>query len=871
MQRFLTYPAFCFFVLISATFSVSGQMVVEGRVVDQDTGEPLVFVNLVYNERGTGTTTGIDGTFSFRVNEIPPFLKLSYIGYESVTVYPESIDFRGYLHLEMKKTAYEFEELKVVPGFNPAHRIIELAFRNRRQNNPEMLPSFSYTSYNKLFFTLVPDTLITDVNTPDSPEISIRFSFSGEGEETDTTTYKISDKTSPDTVNTTDSLSVDTMLISEHERVYPAETENEDSGGMEMREFLEKQHLFLMESVSQRAYMGPGRNNERVIASRVSGFSDPSFTLLATQIQSFSFYGDFISIFDKKYLNPISRGSTSRYSFILEDSIFTERDDTLFIISFRPYKDRNFEGLQGILYINSNGYAVQNVIAEPYKPAGIFTIRIHQNYRFVDNRQWFPYQLNTDIILGQDNVSTDGSDRYTLIGLGKSYLSDVEIEPELRRRDFNHVDLSISIDAHMQSDEIWDKYRYQPLSERDRETYHFMDSIGEEASFDRTLRIFETLVSGYIPWGVVNIDYRGLLDFNHYEGLRPGFRFFTNEPLSESFAAGGYAAWGTKDKRFKYGGEADFVIYRPADLKIGFSWSKDLEERGGYDFLRSGSVFSSENYRRFMIGRMDRVEKYQSFIDFRMMKHFMNRIYLSSSDVVSTGSYIYSADGTETNSFHFTETGVRIRFAWREGFMQTPRGTLISLGTDYPVLWFNYGRGIDLLSGEFRYSRVEARLEHTFLTKSLGKTSIVAEVGVVDGDLPLQKLYSGKSSFRNFSLEAANSFATMRMGEFVSNEFLSLFFRQDFESLLFRKGNFRPEIVFVTNIGYGRMSDNSLHLNVNTAAPEKGFFESGILFNNLYRQLFIGYGFGVYYRYGNYSFPEVFDNFAFKLTFSVNL
>ncbi len=857
--------------MITTTFSASGQMVVEGRVVDEDTGEPLVFVNIVYNERGTGTTTGIDGTFSFRVSELPAFLKLSYIGYEPVTLYPENIDFATPLHLEMKKTAYEFEELKVVPGYNPAHRIIELAFRNRRQNNPEMLPSFSYTSYNKLFFTLVPDSLLSDKNTPDSPEISIRFSFSREGEETDTITSKAADETLPDTVKTTDSLSVDTLLKAEPDTVTSAETERADSGGIEMREFLEKQHLFLMESVSQRAYMGPGRNNERVIASRVSGFSDPSFTLLATQIQSFSFYEDFISIFDKKYLNPISRGSTSRYSFILEDSMFTERDDTLFIISFSPYPDRNFEGLQGVLYINSNGYAVQNVIAEPYKPARIFTIRIHQNYRFADNRQWFPYQLNTDIILGQDNVSTDGSDRYTLVGLGNSYLSDVEIEPELRRRDFNHVDLAISPDAHKQTEELWDKYRYQPLSEKDRETYRFIDSIGEEAGFDRTLRILETLVSGYIPWGVVNIDYRGLLDFNYYEGLRPGFRFVTNEHLSERFSAGGYVAWGTKDREFKFGGQADLLVYRPADLKIGFIWSKDLEERGGYDFLHSGHGFSSESYRRFMVGRMDRVEKHQSFIDFRMMRHLKNRVYLSSSDVLSTDDYIYYAAGTEKSSFHFTEAGIRIRLAWRERFTQTPRGTLISMGTDYPVLLFNYARGIDLLNGEYGYSRMEGRLEHTFHTTRLGKTSIVAEAGVVDGDVPLQKLYTGKSNFRDFSLEAANSFATMRMGEFVSNEFISLFFRQDFESLLFRKGNFRPEIIFVTSIGYGRLPDNSRHLNVHAVAPEKGFFESGVVINNLYRQLFVGYGLGIYYRYGSYSFPEVFDNFAFKLAFSVNL
>jgi hypothetical protein len=49
-----------------------------------------------------------------------------------------------------------------------------------------------------------------------------------------------------------------------------------------------------------------------------------------------------------------------------------------------------------------------------------------------------------------------------------------------------------------------------------------MDSIGEEANFDRTLRIFEALATGYIPWGYMNIDYSSLLDYNRFEGVRPG-------------------------------------------------------------------------------------------------------------------------------------------------------------------------------------------------------------------------------------------------------------------------------------------------------------------------------------------------------------
>jgi hypothetical protein len=854
---------------------LSGQSVVRGRVIDSETGEALPFVNIVYNEKGTGTTTSLDGHFSITTIERPRFLKLSFVGYETIITELQDSEQDGLITLQMNSKPFLIEEVMVSPGINPAHRIIEMAFRNRSFNNPEMLESFSYTSYNKLFFTLVPDTVLSRVTLPGSPNISIRFSFSGTSEgdnqsqaEADVVGNldegKIRDENS-DYLSTGNGQD---MTLPEQDTLLETKA---DSSEIKMREFLEKQHLFLMETVSKREYKRPGRNNETVVASRVSGFRDPSFTLLATQLQSFTFYDDFISLLDRNYVNPISRGSTSRYSFILEDSMYTEQDDTLFIISFRPYSNRNFDGLRGVVYINSNGYAVQNVIAEPNEPVGIFTIRIQQNYQFVESRQWFPSELNTDIILGNESVSTGSSTRYSLVGIGKAYLSDIMIEPGLPGRRFNNIEMKVLPDAHRQDEDFWSDYRVEPLTGQERETYHVIDSIGDEVNLDRTLGIFEALASGYIPWGFMNIDYSSFIDYNYFEGFRPGLRMVTNDNLSGIISIGGHIGWGTRDRKIKYGGEAGLNLYKPADANIGISWKSDVMEAGSHSFLESDSPFSSEDYRRFMIDRMDFIRQYEASAGFRLLRHFKSRIYLSVSDVSSGDDYLFLDNGVDRNMFRFSETGVQFRFAFRERFMQTPRGNKISLGTDFPVIWMNLGWGSGLLEGDYEYTRAEARIMHSFLTKRFGITSLMIEGGLVNGNVPLHKLYNGSGSFRKFSVEAANSFATMRMLEFVSDEFISLFFRQNFGSLLYRRGSFRPELVFVTNAGFGRLSNPEDHINIPVRSLEKGYFESGLLINNIYRQFFAGYGLGLFYRYGPYSFNKVIDNFAFKFTFNINL
>ena len=74
-------------------------------------------------------------------------------------------------------------------------------------------------------------------------------------------------------------------------------------------------------------------------------------------------------------------------------------NDTVFIISFRPYKGRNFEGMKGVLYINSHGYAVQNVLAEAYDQKNEpFKVSIQQQYDLIEGKRWFPVLLSSTII-----------------------------------------------------------------------------------------------------------------------------------------------------------------------------------------------------------------------------------------------------------------------------------------------------------------------------------------------------------------------------------------------------------------------------------------------------------------------------------------
>lgn len=800
-----------FFVLFSSfffTLSFAQNPLINGRIRDAHTNEPLAFVNVIYNEGKHGVVSNIDGFYKIADGRHNTTLTFSLIGYESETINLDTIS-GNEVNIYLKPTTVDLQEVVVKPGINPALRIIDQVIEHRNNNNPEKMSSFTYSSYNRMHFT-------------SKREVS--------GKEP--TNENISSMPSADSVKTP-----------------------------------KKPYLLLMEFISERKFKFPGKNQEKIIASRVSGFKDPSFTLIATQLQSFSFYNDFFELFDKFYLNPISPGSSSRYSYLLEDTFFTETMDTLFVISFKPQLGKNFDGMKGVLYINTRGYAIQNVIAEA-KSSESFSVKIQQRYELIDKQRWFPTQLNTQLVF--KNIYKENKD-VTLLGYGTTYIRNIKLEPDVSSTKFSNIILSVTPNAFYQSDTIWEQFRPIPLSKRDSLTYHVLDSIGLAKNLDQRLEIWETLSTGFIPIGYVNVDLRRFLNFNRKEGFRVGIGMQTNNHLTKNFTLGGHYAYGISDKISKYGAFLQLFPAWESDTRLSINYFNDVTETGAYRFIDDQFLLSTELFRNYIVNRLDWIKGYETSLTFRALRNFKFRLSLQSAER-GLNSYTFNnpEDLVSETSYHNTEAGVGFKLTFNEKFVLTPRGRKISIGTRYPVIWFNYRQGLKLLGGEFEYHKYEARVSKTFSTNRFGKTNITFVSGKADQSLPIGLLYNGHGNYSGFSIDSENSFGTMRMNEFYSSEFASAFFRQNFENLLFKKGNFKPEISLAFNAGYGKMNYPLAHNGIEFKTLEKGYYETGIIIDKIINQKLFGYGFAVYYRLGPYAFARTSENFSYKLAFRYN-
>lgn len=819
------------FLLSIFLFSISNAQTYQfkGKVVDRNTNKPLPFVAMMLVGDNKGMQTDIDGKFLWTASTSELKLRFQYVGYESLE---QTISSKQ--EIEIKLTAKEntLKEVQVIAGENPANRIIRKVIENKDNNNPEKLASFRYMSYNKFVFTGKEDTAIY----PRRQEYNI----------------KKLDSTQANYQFKKDSIIQHFVKLKKQA----------DS-------LFEKQHLFITETVTQRDFLFPEKTKEQIKAVKISGLRNPMFVLIASQFQSFSFYKDYMKVLDKNYLSPISKGSTNKYFFSLEDTLL-QKNDSVFVISFKPAKGKNFEGLKGLLYINKDGYAVQNVIAEPEK-SSYFKIKVQQQYEKIHDA-WFPTQLNTDLDIGS---AVEVNNR-TMLGIGRTYIKDIEIGVDQSKRKFDGIVIDYDRKSiKNNSDSLLNKYRIDTLDKKENQTYYILDSIGKAEKLDEKMKLFDVISKGYIPWGYVQFDIKKILSsYNDYEGLRLGLGMGTSEKFSKYFSVDGYFAWGTKDQKFKYGGNLKVPIYLRQDIVWNTTIAKDVVESGA-TFFRGDKKSKYDTYRNILVWNMDWQEGLETELSIRSQKYLIHHIYAAQYKRRVTNEYTFFDGGKLISDYETREFGVSTRWAYGETFMRQSQQR-ISMGTKYPVVWFNvaYAEGInELWKGS--YWKFDFKLKKSFTIRNAGTSHIQVFAGYINGMVPYPFAYNGRANYSgSLSLASQGYFETMKMNEFLSSEYAALFLAHDFGKLLYQGKHFKPGLTITTAYGIGSLSNTWQHTGIRFKTMEKGYVESGLLVSDLFvvkTQFYnMGLGLGAYYRYGAYKNIVEKDNLALKLNLTIS-
>lgn len=706
----------------------------------------------------------------------------------------------------LKSKNKDLNEVVVRPEENPAWEIIRRTLKNKDQNAPEKLNSYQSNVYTKIV------------------------------------------------------LSVDSLKV-----VYKKDTS---------KSIKKKSSTFyIQENFSKIIYEKPSRKKETIVAS-IGNWPVTYiyiFNTIPLDVNPLGFYNELFNftLLKRFYVNPLNNNTFKQYDFELKDTLINESDST-FVITFKPYKSKNFEGLTGTLQINSDGYALAKLNVKPADTLQFTSFVLNQSYHRVAGK-WFP-KISEMNILG--NYGKNGLDGYGKIQITNFY-TDVEINKDIDNKLFDESNREVLSNATEISLSDFKKYRVDSLTKRENSAYELFHRSKKTESLLKLDSIANPylmgMMAGVVEFGKVDVLTDYLLQLNNsYERIRIGVGLQNNQRLKPKFRIMGALGYGLYDKQFKYQGILSWHITPDRYNRLSFYYKNDYTTPASTSFLQPNFFteavatipYSSNDSIRV---RIDRVRNVGVSIHFKPIRYTWWKLSLENE--TRTPKYDYQF--AEMKSFQTTELKLDFRFAYREILNRVGRIESV-VNRWYPIINLQLTKGLPNLQGNYDYLKISANMEYQIRFKRIGFSEINLNGGYVDGNIPYPFLYSATGGRGTISLNGnsgSTSFKTLPYGAYLSDKYIALNIKHNFGRTLIRPRNkyFQPSISIFNNIIYGDLRNQEAHQFINFSTFNKGYFEAGIEVKDLvrikFKSLFVGTGLGVAYNYGISSSPIIKENF----------
>ncbi|WPO79755.1 DUF5686 family protein [Flavobacterium sp. KACC 22761] len=825
---------FCLLTLFF-TLTIQAQFQINGIVTDPH-NKPLPFATITTADNNN-TITDVDGKFELKINSKTTTFAVSYIGFQTKLV--PVVEKKKFYAISLSQKTDDLKEV-LVSNENPALTIIKKVIANKNKNNPQKkLSSFEYKTYNKLIVTANPDSI--------------------DGRIDSSAAYKDFNK----------------------------KTINIDSSDYKFKEIITKQHLFQTEKVSQYQF-GNNKLKETILGTKMAGFKQPVYEIIAFNLQSISIYDSKYELFETKHQSPIADNAFSDYNYKLLDTVPIKGRNT-FMIYFKN-KKRKTNALEGVLYIDQENFAIAKAVMRI--KAVLDISGIHEFEYVPEEKIWFQSNTTFKIVKGKND------DDIKILGGTIQFDGDVEDNYERRKKvasDFtylisesNNFDIhynthssiknpslyiEIKDDANKQPEEFWNKYRKESLDLKGQRTYQLIDSLSLSKRIEKRLGLGRKIINGYLPIGPIDLDLKKIISYNNYEGFRLGLGGVTNDRFSKHFRIEGYGAYGTKDGVFKYNLGAGVLLDKNTNTWLNGSYTDDVREIASTVFAVDKRVFKIYDPRPINISTFYKYIAWKANIQTKFIPKTEAVFELARTYVEPKFDYLFNYNGQLYSNYIMTTAMASIVWAPFSEFMQTPTGRT-ETDKRFPRFTFQYTQSLpNVLENDFTFSKIDFKTEYEKKYLNGQKTSLLLQGGVAMGDVPITHLYNTmpnnltkETVIQRITFAGRNSFETMYFNEFFSSQYVFFQIKHGFDRIKIMK-KVRPSLVLVTRMAWGNMEKPEQHVGPDYKTLDKGYFESGIELNRIFK----GFGLGGFYRYGPNQLLKFEDNIAVKISYVIDL
>lgn len=636
--------------------------------------------------------------------------------------------------------------------------------------------------------------------------------------------------------------------------------EKDSINNISARQIFSKSKLFLWERAQEFLYSKKYGEKINILDNRISGLKQPIYEMIALQQSN-----------RDKIPNQIKQENRGLYRFFLTDTLEMDGRKN-FVIRFREvnYKKKDKKRkYNGAIYIDTETYGIKKIENfSKIKNDGIIT----STWIFYNNK-WFLSDETVRLRMSKMGMEEEENKELPKEELPKKdkrsfgtyafltskyfdFKSPVEENPD----DFRGYTFSVK-NADGKS---LDLYRTDPLTERERNTYTTIDSLGKLYNIDNKAKILTGLINGQIRVGVVDFAVDEIVNYNLYEGFRVGLKAKLNENFNPYFSPDYYFAYGFKDDKWKYG--------------IGLDMKTTLEKQSFFRLEYYNDVTASgEFYRRLWNFKM-RMMNYGNNLNNDKYFHYRGASLSYLNDFTNGLTLVFAARRNfeearfdyqfrnRGSAFENFNTLFTLKFSPNSTNIMTPQGKSI-IDQKYPELYFNYEQSFRIMGGDFNYTRFDALFVHNFKTM-LGTTGFRLYGGLVLGNAPIWKNFTmnglaSPSRDINFNLTSYLGFATLEGGKFYNDKFIAYYFTHKLPFYFKSIGQNVSSFDFVLRGTIGDMKHPEYH-QFQFKKLDHLYQEVGLEWNNFLSSYF---NLGLFYRVGYYTTPNFRQNFAiqFKL------
>jgi hypothetical protein len=727
-------------LLLYFHFSASSQITkIMGTIKDSATSEPLPFVNIIIAGTTDGTLTDFEGRFALEVNTKGDSIRFSLMGYKPQTRKIQKHQFQE-IDILMAENKILLPEVTIHYTGNPAEVILAKIIKNRDKNSLQSFGSYQYHAYTKVEL--------------DANNITDKFK--------------------------------NRKLLKPFEFVF----NYIDTSTLTGKSFLP---VFLTETTSEVYFRkNPKSRKEIITGSKISGLDNESVSqFLGNLSLEIDVYKDFIPLFEKNFVCPVASNGIDYYHYYLVDSAYMG-NKWCYHIMFKPRRKQELT-FTGNLWVNDSTFAVKSIdmrIATDANINFVNDLAIQQEYQWTDNKFWMKTK---DHLVIDFNIVQKSRKIVGFFGHKTTICSDFQFDTPENKRFFSiPTDVFIDPKASDKTDAFWQEQRPEKLSKTEKGIYKMVDSVKNIPIFKTYKDVIYGIVTGYLTWGNWEFGpYFKTFSFNSLEGgrLRLGAR--TGDGFSRKIQLEGYVAYGIKDLTWKAGGDFIWVYSKNPRRDVTFSLKHDVEQLG-----MSANAFAADNilsslFHRGPNNKLSLVTEYKCGYEHEWFNGLINTIQFSHREVFPLGTSdftIYPSEGAtpvSMKSIYTSEVSLATRLSFKERFISTDIYRL-TLSSSYPIVLLTYSYGIPkFLNSDFEYHKLTLNLSQWFNFSTIGWSKYMIEGGKIWGTLPypLLKIHDGNQTFLWDEL-ASN---LMNYYEFVSDEYINVYYTHHFDGLLFNK------------------------------------------------------------------------------------